>query len=204
MSEPVPYTDDEAREARMWSNRHGPSNAWTAGNGTAARMIGRLLGERDRLMSNLADKTVRKIGGLSVAVDRLRDWEKLGSGGWGLGPAENIINLEQRLKIAERRINELRNVTDFLLDYRFEFGKRLAPPDHDVAPAAKAPEADALPVARRQPAAGTGDTGTLTDAEREAVEWAAKAVACPAPIAWFAPQVAATLRGLLERLGGAR
>jgi hypothetical protein len=44
-----PYTEAEAAEAREWSNRHGPSNAWTAGNGTAARMIGRLLNERDRL-----------------------------------------------------------------------------------------------------------------------------------------------------------
>lgn len=48
-----PYTDAEAAEAREWSNRHGPSNAWTAGNGTAARMIGRLLNERERL--RLAD-----------------------------------------------------------------------------------------------------------------------------------------------------
>ncbi|MBU6222354.1 MAG: hypothetical protein KGR24_06330 [Planctomycetes bacterium] len=48
-----PYTDAEAAEAREWSNRHGPSNAWTASNGTAARMIGRLLNERERL--RLAD-----------------------------------------------------------------------------------------------------------------------------------------------------
>jgi len=40
----------------------------------------------------------------------------------------------------------------------------------------------------------------LTDAEREAVEWAAKAVADPTPVAWYAPQIAATLRGLMERL----
>ncbi len=41
---------------------------------------------------------------------------------------------------------------------------------------------------------------TLTDAEREAVAWSAQAVADPTPTAWYAPQIAATLRGLLERL----
>ena len=46
----VPYTDSEASEARQWSNRYGPPNAWTASFGTAARMIGRLLDERERLM----------------------------------------------------------------------------------------------------------------------------------------------------------
>lgn len=48
--EDVPYTDAEAAEAWLWVNRHGPSNSWTAGNGTAARMIGRLLKERERLL----------------------------------------------------------------------------------------------------------------------------------------------------------
>ena len=47
----VPYTDNEASEARQWSNRYGPPNAWTASLGTAARMIGRLLDERERLMA---------------------------------------------------------------------------------------------------------------------------------------------------------
>jgi hypothetical protein len=45
------------------------------------------------------------------------------------------------------------------------------------------------------------DRYRMTDAEREAVEWAAKAVADPTPVAWYAPQIAATLRGLLERTG---
>lgn len=45
-----PYTDSEAAEARQWVNRHGPANAWTGTAGTAARMIGRLLGERSRLI----------------------------------------------------------------------------------------------------------------------------------------------------------
>lgn len=48
----VPYTDSEASEARQWSNRYGPPNAWTASFGTAARMIGRLLDERERLMAD--------------------------------------------------------------------------------------------------------------------------------------------------------
>jgi hypothetical protein len=54
VSEPVPYTEDEAREAHLWVGRHGPANAWTASNGTAARMIGRLLAERDRLRAEIA------------------------------------------------------------------------------------------------------------------------------------------------------
>ena len=50
----VPYSEDEAQEAWLWVNRHGPSNSWTATAGTAARMIGRLLEERERLMAILA------------------------------------------------------------------------------------------------------------------------------------------------------
>lgn len=49
-----PYTESEADEARLWVGRHGPSNAWTASLGTAARMIGRLLMERERLVVELA------------------------------------------------------------------------------------------------------------------------------------------------------
>lgn len=52
----VPYTDAEAAEARQWSNRHGPPNAWTATAGTAARMIGRLLDERERLRLTDAER----------------------------------------------------------------------------------------------------------------------------------------------------
>lgn len=52
----VPYTDAEAAEARQWSNRHGPPNAWTATAGTAARMIGRLLNERERLRLTDAER----------------------------------------------------------------------------------------------------------------------------------------------------
>ena len=52
----VPYTDAEAAEARQWSNRHGPPNAWTATAGTAARMIGRLLNERERLLLTDAER----------------------------------------------------------------------------------------------------------------------------------------------------
>lgn len=50
----IPYTDAEADEAWLFVGRHGPSNAWTATNGTAARMIGRLLEERERLAAMLA------------------------------------------------------------------------------------------------------------------------------------------------------
>jgi hypothetical protein len=49
-----PYTEEEAREAKLWVGRHGPSNAWTATSGTAARMIGRLLKERERLLQEVA------------------------------------------------------------------------------------------------------------------------------------------------------
>jgi hypothetical protein len=55
----VPYSDDEAKEAWLWVNRHGPSNSWTASNGTAARMIGRLLVERQRLLVELAQRDER-------------------------------------------------------------------------------------------------------------------------------------------------
>jgi len=62
-----PYTDGEAREARLFVGRHGPSNAWTATNGTAARMIGRLLEERERLLAMLAarDNIARPCDGCS-------------------------------------------------------------------------------------------------------------------------------------------
>lgn len=50
----LPYTEDEAQEARLFVGRHGPSNAWTATNGTAARMLGRLLEERERLLAIIA------------------------------------------------------------------------------------------------------------------------------------------------------
>jgi len=53
-----PYTEDEAREARLWVNKHGPSNSWTAGGGTAARMIGRLLKERERLLLTEQERSV--------------------------------------------------------------------------------------------------------------------------------------------------
>ena len=49
-----PYTDEEANEAWLFVGRYGPSNSWTATNGTAARMIGRLLEERERLLVMLA------------------------------------------------------------------------------------------------------------------------------------------------------
>jgi hypothetical protein len=51
-----PYTEAEASEALIWVGRHGPCNSWTASNGTAARMIGRLLEERARLLALLAAK----------------------------------------------------------------------------------------------------------------------------------------------------
>jgi nicotinic acid phosphoribosyltransferase len=104
----VPYTDSEASEARQWSNRYGPPNAWTASLGTAARMIGRLLDERERLMS----------------LTRFQ---------------ERVIR--------------------------------------------------------------SGDTACLTDAERDAIEWAAFEFDGLRPDSGKAAKRAATLRGLLERLG---
>ena len=50
----VPYSEDEADEAWQFVGRYGPANSWTATNGTAARMIGRLLEERERLLAMLA------------------------------------------------------------------------------------------------------------------------------------------------------
>ncbi len=52
--DPLPYTEAEAEEARLFVGRFGPSNAWTATNGTAARMIGRLLEERRQLVETIA------------------------------------------------------------------------------------------------------------------------------------------------------
>jgi hypothetical protein len=72
--ERVPYSEDEAQEAWHWVNRHGPSNAWTASFGTAARMIGRLLEERERLTkqveslrATLANPLAKKAAGWSTA-----------------------------------------------------------------------------------------------------------------------------------------
>ena len=50
----VPYSEAEADEAWLFVGKFGPANAWTATNGTAARMIGRLLEERERLLVMLA------------------------------------------------------------------------------------------------------------------------------------------------------
>jgi hypothetical protein len=50
----VPYSEDEAQEAWLFVGRYGPSNSWTATNGIAARMIGRLLEERERLLVIIA------------------------------------------------------------------------------------------------------------------------------------------------------
>jgi len=50
----IPYSDAEADEAWQFVGRYGPSNSWTATNGTAARMIGRLLEERERLLAIIA------------------------------------------------------------------------------------------------------------------------------------------------------
>jgi len=52
----VAYGEDEAQEAWLFVGRHGPANSWTATNGTAARMIGRLLEERERLLAIIAAK----------------------------------------------------------------------------------------------------------------------------------------------------
>jgi len=46
-------SDQEIVEAWQFVNRMGPPNAWTATNGTAARIIGRLLQERERLLAEI-------------------------------------------------------------------------------------------------------------------------------------------------------
>jgi hypothetical protein len=51
----TPYSEAEAIEARQFVARYGPANAWTATAGTAARIIGRLLKERERLIQALAE-----------------------------------------------------------------------------------------------------------------------------------------------------
>jgi len=55
----VPYSEGEAQQAWLFVGRHGPANSWTATNGTAARMIGRLLEERDRLLVRIAARENR-------------------------------------------------------------------------------------------------------------------------------------------------
>lgn len=68
-SQSPPYTESEAEEARLWVGRHGPSNAWTASFGTAARMIGRLLKERERLIVELARCMEARRGTAENAAD---------------------------------------------------------------------------------------------------------------------------------------
>lgn len=48
-------TPEELTEANQFVNRYGPVNSWTATYGTAARLIGRLLKERDRLVGEIDD-----------------------------------------------------------------------------------------------------------------------------------------------------
>ena len=55
----VAYSEDEAQEAWLFVGRYGPANGWTATNGTAARMIGRLLEERERLLVRIAARENR-------------------------------------------------------------------------------------------------------------------------------------------------
>lgn len=61
----VGYTDEEAAEAWTFVNRFGPSNSWTATGGTAARMIGRLLIERERLIHEAHGKSKKEEDGCS-------------------------------------------------------------------------------------------------------------------------------------------
>ena len=49
-----PLGDDEAERMFLWTARYGPANSWTGCTGTAARMIRRLLEERERLLSAMA------------------------------------------------------------------------------------------------------------------------------------------------------
>ena len=48
-------TPEEIAEAWHFVNRYGAVNSWTATCGTAARLIGRLLKERDRLFGEIDD-----------------------------------------------------------------------------------------------------------------------------------------------------
>ncbi len=52
-------TPEEIVEARQFVNRYGPVNSWTATYGTAARLIGRLLKDRERLAREIDNLKAR-------------------------------------------------------------------------------------------------------------------------------------------------
>lgn len=76
--------------------------------------------------------------------------------------------------------------------------------NHDAAPAATADaERSRTDKAVIRPGEGAGDTPTLTDAEREAVAWAARLAQSQRDSRDMAGDYAASMRGLLERMGAA-
>ena len=164
----VPYTDSEASEARQWSNRYGPPNAWTASFGTAARMIGRLLDERERLM---AKQTVAAPGDDYIRewCEEFQRWKAVAEEKQDLRDhfaAAALTGLLSQCAAEDREAAETAaaamRYADAMLRERCRAASDCPSPDnapnHDAAPAARAPEPEPEPAARRRPAGGTGDT----------------------------------------------
>ena len=164
----VPYTDSEASEARQWSNRYGPPNAWTASLGTAARMIGRLLDERERLM---AKQTVAAPGDDYIRewCEEFQRWKAVAEEKQDLRDhfaAAALAGLLSQCAAEDREAAETAaaamRYADAMLRERCRAASDCPSPDnapnHDAAPVARAPEPEPEPAARRRPAGGTGDT----------------------------------------------
>ena len=264
----VPYTDSEASEARQWSNRYGPPNAWTASLGTAARMIGRLLDERERLMAKQTvaapgDDYIREwheefqrwkavaeekqdlrdhfaaaaLTGLLTSDDvgeesnafgqaicqsaylwagaMLReranhspDAGKMGqsSGGtYRAWVAQNAALVNAAKEKSAPRTPQADRLAEWERHGSDRWGLGVASDLYDLECRVAALE-KANHDAPLGKGLGTGDTQepvacslTLTDAEREALEWGAKKMRLLGDA--YDPERAATLRGLLERLG---
>ena len=120
-----------------------------------------------------------------------------------LTPVERCVLREVRhgyADVDDVRCKEIAHVIDRLLSRAGSNGETAG--EHAAKCTVASAKLPARELVANHPA--NPDSSTLTAAEREAVEWAAKAAADPTPVAWYAPQIAATLRGLLERLGGER
>lgn len=161
--------------------------------------------------SDLMDEAADEIARLREAIRRLADQDATLSvqGGNVIVEMECQVLSQKNLTDEEREavayaVSELDHWThgSEVIEIANTLRKLLERTNHDAVPEAKA-NADGEPAPKCGGEAGlssrdgTGNTHTLTDAEREAIETAVR---------WLEPypQVASTLRKLLERIGGER